>query len=177
MEPHVAGQLCDHPLATLDGGQAVKPGPHLWVGLLRQLVAVAQPALEDGGNRRHELGDPAERAEHPDDRFLEFGGAVQSAHTVAQQRLLQPPAVRVRQSRPIRVQPLQVGQQVLLVLPVSSAISGSISPRGRYSELTSANRSSSSSSHRIRSVSAGAAVWLSSRCVLSIVCTEPGSRS
>ena len=55
------------------------------VGQGGQLGVVAQPALEDGRHRRLQVGDPAKRAEHPDDGFLELGRTVQAAHAVAQQ--------------------------------------------------------------------------------------------
>ena len=178
VEPHVAGQVGDHPLAALDGRQTVKPGPHLGVGQLRQLGLVAEPALEDRGHRRYQLVDPAERAEHPDDGFFEFGGAIQPAHAVAQQRSLQPPPVRVGQAGPIRVQPLQVGQQVLLgaagderLLRLRSRCAAGRASRRRRTDPAGCPRSAAVRCRPAqRSRRAGAAGS-------ALHCTEPGSRS
>ena len=114
-EDHVVGQLGNALVPDLGRGrQPVEPGAHLLVGKGRQFSPRPEAPLEDRHHDGDQLADPAEGPEHPEHCRFQLRRALEPVDAVAGQRGEEARAIGVGQPRAVGVEPLQVGEQVLL---------------------------------------------------------------
>ena len=125
VEDDVTGEVGDILLASLGGGdEAIEPTPTRRRGEVLQLRVVREAPVEDCRDRRGHLGDPLEGAEHPHRGGLEGLGAREVGDAVAAEGALEPLAVALRQTRLVGVEPLEIGQEVLLGVDIAVAVEG-----------------------------------------------------